>query len=495
MLSLSPPLVGAVLGALLAYLVVTGSADQRAPPGRDLGVRRARAVRRRDTGVRVRWPRSASTGWSPTGARRPPGHRHLGTGFWLYELPGPDPRLHLLPDPADGDRLPAGPRGAAAAVARGGGQPRGDHVAVLDPGRRSRCSRPAFLGAMLLLFANAFAAYATAAALVSQGAPITPLLIRSALTSEVVLGQQNLGLRPGPRDGRRGGDRDDGVRLLLRRTRAVAAVRRAARRRLAGDARSCCSSLFGVVLRVPLLAMLELQHPGPAARQRAHRRRPGAQPVRRPGCCARRSSPRCCSPSLTIARHGGAAGADDDLGAAAGAAGVAARRVPLPAAAHHPALVIVVGLDERLRLGRLPHRRLGADAGLRLRHAGAALLLPRASTRRCPPSTCDHAGRGGPLARGRLVHRDRARDRAAEHLGRRLSARPSSPWRWCSASSPSPRCSTTTRCRWRSCALGKSDAPDVGGGSLASLAVRLSCCCSGCRSSTAAAHPTERTCR
>ncbi|WP_319453262.1 MULTISPECIES: ABC transporter permease [unclassified Mycobacterium] len=48
---------------------------------------------------------------------------------------------------------------------------------------------PAFLGSILLLFANAFAAYATAAALVSQGSPILPLLIRSALTSEVVLGQ------------------------------------------------------------------------------------------------------------------------------------------------------------------------------------------------------------------------------------------------------------------------------------------------------------------
>jgi putative spermidine/putrescine transport system permease protein len=51
--------------------------------------------------------------------------------------------------------------------------------------------RPAFLGSMLLLFANAFAAYATAAALVSQGQPIVPLLIRAALTSEVVLGRQN----------------------------------------------------------------------------------------------------------------------------------------------------------------------------------------------------------------------------------------------------------------------------------------------------------------
>ncbi len=50
---------------------------------------------------------------------------------------------------------------------------------------------PGFLGSMLLLFANAFAAYATAAVLVSQGAPILPLAIRAALTSEVVIGQQN----------------------------------------------------------------------------------------------------------------------------------------------------------------------------------------------------------------------------------------------------------------------------------------------------------------
>ncbi len=48
---------------------------------------------------------------------------------------------------------------------------------------------PAFLGSVLLLFANAFAAYATAAALVSQGSPIVTLLIRGAMTSEVLLGQ------------------------------------------------------------------------------------------------------------------------------------------------------------------------------------------------------------------------------------------------------------------------------------------------------------------
>lgn len=52
---------------------------------------------------------------------------------------------------------------------------------------------PSFLGATLLLFANAFSAYATAAALVSQGSPIVPLQIRTALTSEVLIGQANVG--------------------------------------------------------------------------------------------------------------------------------------------------------------------------------------------------------------------------------------------------------------------------------------------------------------
>jgi putative spermidine/putrescine transport system permease protein len=52
---------------------------------------------------------------------------------------------------------------------------------------------PSFLGAVLLLFTNAFSAYATAAALVSQGSPIITLQIRNAMTSEVVLGQENVG--------------------------------------------------------------------------------------------------------------------------------------------------------------------------------------------------------------------------------------------------------------------------------------------------------------
>ncbi|NQX34271.1 ABC transporter permease [Herbiconiux sp. VKM Ac-2851] len=51
---------------------------------------------------------------------------------------------------------------------------------------------PSFLGSLLLLFANAFSSFATAAALTSQGSQIVPLQIRSALTSETVLGHENL---------------------------------------------------------------------------------------------------------------------------------------------------------------------------------------------------------------------------------------------------------------------------------------------------------------
>lgn len=50
---------------------------------------------------------------------------------------------------------------------------------------------PAFWGSLLLLFANAFSSFATAAALISQGG-IVPLTIRTQLTSETIIGLQNV---------------------------------------------------------------------------------------------------------------------------------------------------------------------------------------------------------------------------------------------------------------------------------------------------------------
>ena len=51
---------------------------------------------------------------------------------------------------------------------------------------------PSFFASLLLLFANAFSSYATAAALASQGSQIVPLQIRTSLTSETLLGRENL---------------------------------------------------------------------------------------------------------------------------------------------------------------------------------------------------------------------------------------------------------------------------------------------------------------
>jgi putative spermidine/putrescine transport system permease protein len=50
---------------------------------------------------------------------------------------------------------------------------------------------PAFFGSVILLFANSFSSYATAAALIDQGG-MTPLDIKQQLTSETVVGVQNV---------------------------------------------------------------------------------------------------------------------------------------------------------------------------------------------------------------------------------------------------------------------------------------------------------------
>ena len=116
--------------------------------------------------------------------------------------------------------------------------------------------RPAFLGSALLLFANAFAAYATAAALISQGASIMPLLIRSALTSEVVLGQQNLGFALAL-------EMVVVVAIVMARLRAAAAAYREVAAVMAPNAvwrrhpRSGPAAVFAAFFLIPLLALLD----------------------------------------------------------------------------------------------------------------------------------------------------------------------------------------------------------------------------------------------
>ena len=189
LLSGSTALLGAVLGAVLAWMVV-------AAPERSL-VRRTvlslAGVFAQFGGVMLAFVWIATLGFSGVVTellRSLAGVDVYGSG-WLFDLPGlilvytyfQIPLMVIVFAPAlEGLR----PQWREAAVSLGATGPQYLTQVALP------LLRPAFLGSLLLLFANAFAAYATAAALVSQGAPIVPLLIRSALTSEILLGRQNL---------------------------------------------------------------------------------------------------------------------------------------------------------------------------------------------------------------------------------------------------------------------------------------------------------------
>jgi putative spermidine/putrescine transport system permease protein len=181
--------IGAVFGSLLAYLIVTGKPNSLLRRF----VTSLSGVLAQCGGVMLAFAFIATIGFAGTLTIWVRDHLHVdiyGSG-WLFALPGlilvyayfQIPLMVIVFLPAlDGVR----PQWREAAVSLGAS--RWQYLTqVAFP-----LLRPAFLGAALLLFANAFAAYATAAALVSQGNPIVPLLIRSALSSEVLLGHQNL---------------------------------------------------------------------------------------------------------------------------------------------------------------------------------------------------------------------------------------------------------------------------------------------------------------
>jgi len=186
MLSASTAIIGAVLGAVLAWLIVSS------PPTSI--VRRAVislcSVLAQFGGVALAFAFLATVGLNgvlTVWVQQAFGWNLAGSG-WLYSLAGlilvytyfQIPLMVIVFVPAL-EGLRAQWREAAISLGASRWQYFREVVVPL--------LSPAFLGSTLLLFANAFAAYATAAALVSQGSPIVPLLIRSALTSEVVLGQ------------------------------------------------------------------------------------------------------------------------------------------------------------------------------------------------------------------------------------------------------------------------------------------------------------------
>jgi putative spermidine/putrescine transport system permease protein len=186
-LSASTAVIGATLGALLAYLVVTspaGSLFRRV-------VTSLCSVLAQFGGVALAFAFLATVGFSGVltmWARDHLGWDIYGSG-WLFEMPGmilvytyfQIPLMVIVFLPAlEGLRE----QWREAAINLGATTSQYWRLVAIP------LLTPAFLGSMLLLFANAFAAYATIAALISQGNPILPLLIRAALTSEVVLGQQ-----------------------------------------------------------------------------------------------------------------------------------------------------------------------------------------------------------------------------------------------------------------------------------------------------------------
>jgi len=191
LLSAVSALVGAILGALLAYVLVT--ANPRGVLRRV--VTAASGVLAQFGGVTLAFAFLATIGLSGFVTTWLQDHLNFNlyaNGVWLFELPGlilvytyfQIPLMVIVFLPAlDGIR----PQWREATESLGGTTWQ-YWTKVAGP-----LLAPAFLGSTLLLFANAFSAYATAAALVSQGSPIIPLQIRGALTSEVVLGQQNLG--------------------------------------------------------------------------------------------------------------------------------------------------------------------------------------------------------------------------------------------------------------------------------------------------------------
>jgi putative spermidine/putrescine transport system permease protein len=188
-LSAVSAVVGAVLGALFAYAVATGN-----PRGllRRI-VSSACGVLAQFGGVTLAFAFIATIGGAGFLTLWLQGHGIdiYAKRVWLYELPGlvlvytyfQIPLMVLVFLPAlDGIR----PQWREATESLGGST---WHYWRYVAGP---LLLPAFLGATLLLFANAFSAYATAAALISQGNPIVPIAIANLLTSETGFAQPGL---------------------------------------------------------------------------------------------------------------------------------------------------------------------------------------------------------------------------------------------------------------------------------------------------------------
>lgn len=185
-LSAITAVVGAVCGAALAWAVVSGRPDSVLRRF----VTSAASVLAQFGGVTLAFAYLATVGIEGLVTVFLRDHAGVDAGSaWIFELPGlvlvysyfQIPLMVIVFLPAlDGLR----PQWREASESLGGtGWTYLRHIA-------GPILTPAFTGSALLLFANAFSAYATAAALISQGATIIPLQIRALQTGEVLLGRQ-----------------------------------------------------------------------------------------------------------------------------------------------------------------------------------------------------------------------------------------------------------------------------------------------------------------
>jgi putative spermidine/putrescine transport system permease protein len=191
LVSAASAIVGAIAGALLAYAVVTG--NPRGTLRRVISS--ACGVLAQFGGVTLAFAFIATIGATGfvTVFLKERGIDIYANGVWLYELIGlilvytyfQIPLMVLVFLPAlDGIR----PQWREATESLGGGT---WHYWRYVAGP---LLAPAFLGSALLLFANAFSAYATAAALITQGGIIVPLQISTFLTSETGRAQPGLAM-------------------------------------------------------------------------------------------------------------------------------------------------------------------------------------------------------------------------------------------------------------------------------------------------------------
>jgi putative spermidine/putrescine transport system permease protein len=188
-LSLLTAAVGAVVGALVCYALIGIRAGH---PVRTI-VEAASGVFAQFGGVMLAFVFIAAMGRSSflVSTLKSMGIDIYASGLWLYDLPGlilpyiyfQIPLMIITFNPAMAGLKP---QWAEANLTLGGSRRTfWWHIGIPVLG-------PSFLASYLLLFANSFSAYATAAALASQGSQIVPLQIRAALTSETVLGRDNL---------------------------------------------------------------------------------------------------------------------------------------------------------------------------------------------------------------------------------------------------------------------------------------------------------------